>query len=99
MSLDWLRTLSSRFVADHACSPLCADVVHSAHDGGCGRVFLALVHRSSMGRLECPDCGGRDAYAFRVFGPEDEGRLLSRLRREAREFSPFIYRADGGLEP
>lgn len=99
MSLDWLSELSSRFVADRHAGFLCADVTHSTQDGGCGRIFLAMCHRTTMGRLECPDCGGRDAYAYRVFGPEDESRLLRRIRSEAREFSPFIYRVDGSLEP
>lgn len=92
---SWLQQLSARFTS--SVSPERSDngwILVDASHHACGILWLAVVHRDSMGRLQCPDCGGRDGYAKRVYANDEEAQL----KRRWPDLEPFIHSADGSIE-
>lgn len=99
LQADWLAKLSRDWQAEQKRTGyLVVDAQHVA----CRQLWLGLVHRSSMGQLECPDCGGRDGCTVRVYGRTQEGKLTARAQRRLAErwpdLDPIIHRVDGSIE-
>lgn len=88
--LDWLAKLSIDFVQGKKAGWVCVDAEHEK----CGQIWLAVVHRQSMGFLECPDCGGRGGCTSRVYRKDEEAKLAKRWPG----LDPIIHRQDGSIE-
>lgn len=90
-SVAWLDQLCSRFTQSDGDAWAIVDATHER----CGTIWLGIVHRSSMGWLECPECHEpRAGYAQRVYAKNEE----ERLRRRWPGLDPIIHAADGSVQ-
>lgn len=98
INCDWLSRLSLDFIQGQRVGWIVVDAEHEV----CGTLWLALVHRQSMGFLECPECGGRGGYTKRVYALAQDKKLQQReevrLKRRWPGLEPIIYRQDGSIE-
>lgn len=94
--MDWLNTLSNNFLAESRPGWLVVDAEHENCYTEPGRVFrwFAVVHRETMGRLECPECGKLDGCTVRVWSTNDS----KKVRKHWANLEPIVHNSDGTIK-
>lgn len=98
LQADWLAKLSTDWQDEQKRRGY---LVVDAKCDGCGDVWLAMVHRSTMGLLQCHQCSSRGC-SIRVYARTQDGSLTKRDERKLAKrwpnMAPIIHRKDGSIE-